>query len=174
MSEEKKTLMFHKILYMVYLFLTGSILGWCLEVVFRSICHGEIYIPGFLIGPYCPIYGMGMLIITYLCAHRSKLMAYIKIVILSSMLEYVISFVSEMLFHELLWDYSVLPLSIGTRVSLVFSLVWGLLGLVVLKWGEPKLRGFYEKHPNIIHLILLLGMAAIGIDLVISVVIRVM
>ncbi|MEA3471057.1 MAG: phosphohydrolase, partial [Thermodesulfobacteriota bacterium] len=43
----------------LFLFVFFSIIGWVLEAVFRSF-HAKTFInPGFLKGPYLPIYGMG-------------------------------------------------------------------------------------------------------------------
>lgn len=146
MQADNKSAAVAKLTYAMYLFSIGSVAGWCLEVVFRSITHGRLYIPGFLMGPYCPIYGMGMLLIVFVCSHKNKIRSFIEIVFLSSALEYVISFMAENLFGKLLWDYSDLPLSIGTRVSFAFSIAWGVLGLMVLFVIEPALHHIYEKH----------------------------
>ncbi|MDD3218755.1 MAG: putative ABC transporter permease [Lachnospiraceae bacterium] len=132
--------------YYCFLFVAASVGGWCMEVLFRSIVHHQLTIPGFLLGPYCPIYGMGMLLVMFLCDPKHKVTSYFKIVILTSLLEYVISFISENLFGRLLWDYSGLPLSIGTRVSLVFSLAWGLLGMGFLLLVEPRMSELYKKN----------------------------
>ena len=44
-----------------FLFFVGSVLGWCLEVLFRRICTAKRWInPGFLTGPYLPLYGFGV------------------------------------------------------------------------------------------------------------------
>jgi hypothetical protein len=64
--------------YITFLFLAGSIAGWCMEVIFRSVCNRELIIPGFLNGAYCPIYGLGVLLIVYVCAHKNKGIAYIQ------------------------------------------------------------------------------------------------
>ena len=44
-----------------FLFFTGSITGWCIEVLFRRIFTAKKWInPGFLTGPYLPLYGFGV------------------------------------------------------------------------------------------------------------------
>ena len=54
------------------LFLFYSFLGWILEMVVCSIADKKVVNRGFLIGPYCPIYGSGcLLIISLLCAFCS-------------------------------------------------------------------------------------------------------
>ncbi|MBR4334765.1 MAG: hypothetical protein IKP72_18990, partial [Clostridia bacterium] len=41
------------------LFFTASFLGWCMEVICKLIQFGRFINRGFLIGPWCPIYGFG-------------------------------------------------------------------------------------------------------------------
>lgn len=161
-----------KFLDWCYLFVVGSVAGWCLEIAFRSVGNGALTIPGFLFGPYCPIYGFGIILIVALCKHQNKWIAYLNIFIYSSALEYIVSFLFETLFHELLWDYSMLPLSIGTRVSLAFSLIWGLLGMVVLLWVEPFLRRVRERHPRVAQMVAIGGIGIILLDTVLSVAVR--
>ena len=45
----------------VFLFFIGSVLGWCVEVLFRRCFTAKKWInPGFLTGPYLPLYGFGV------------------------------------------------------------------------------------------------------------------
>lgn len=45
----------------LFLFLTGAIAGWCIELVYRRFFSAKRWInPGFLTGPYLPIYGFGV------------------------------------------------------------------------------------------------------------------
>ncbi len=49
------------LLVAAFLFFAGSILGWCTEVVFRRVFTAKKWInPGFLTGPYLPLYGFGV------------------------------------------------------------------------------------------------------------------
>ena len=111
--------------------------------------------------------------IVYLCAHQNRFVAFGKMVALSSLLEYVLSALSENLFHELLWDYSNLPFSIGTRVNLIFSLAWGVLGLFVLTVVEPRMRRAFARHSAAIRRFSVGMSALIAADLCISALSRV-
>lgn len=45
-------------LTLAFLFFIGSIIGWLMELVFRKIISSGKWInPGFLVGPYLPLYG---------------------------------------------------------------------------------------------------------------------
>ena len=59
-------------LMIAFLFFMGSTLGWCLEVVYRRLSPANKerrwINPGFMIGPYLPLYGFG-LVALYLLAN---------------------------------------------------------------------------------------------------------
>ena len=52
--------------YYLLLFFVSAILGWCLEVVCKQVQLHRFINRGFLIGPYCPIYGVGAVSVTML------------------------------------------------------------------------------------------------------------
>ena len=43
-------------------FIIYSVLGWIMESIYRSICERKVINTGFLKGPFCPIYGIGAVI----------------------------------------------------------------------------------------------------------------
>lgn len=47
----------------VLCFFIYAILGWCVEVIYATVNSGKFVNRGFLNGPYCPIYGFGVLIV---------------------------------------------------------------------------------------------------------------
>ena len=47
------------------LFIIYAVIGWCMEVICKLIQYKKFVDRGFLIGPYCPIYGVGALLITF-------------------------------------------------------------------------------------------------------------
>ena len=59
-------------LYYVLLFFTGSILGWCIEVCCKLIQYHRFINRGFLVGPWCPIYGFGTVFISVLLTRYSE------------------------------------------------------------------------------------------------------
>lgn len=134
------------LLYLLFIFAAFSVVGWCTEVIFRSFCRHHLVLPGFLTGPYCPIYGFGMMAAILFCNHKSRWVSFLEILVLCSVLEYAVSFFFERVFHRLLWDYSRMPFSIGSRVCLLFSIIWGFCGVLILKEAEPYIHRFYMKH----------------------------
>ena len=59
----------------VFIFYIGATSGWILELIFRRIVHHKWVNPGFLIGPYLPIYGFGLVSLTviYLLFNNLKI-----------------------------------------------------------------------------------------------------
>lgn len=159
-------------IYLLFLFAVGSIVGWCLEVVYRSIVSGCIIIPGFLLGPYCPIYGFGFVICKLIFRQERGLLSFAIMVALTSLLEYFASVLLESAFHVLLWDYSMLPFSIGTRVNLIFSIIWGLIGLLALKVEEPRLQKAFAAHVKPMRIFSYAALLVILADALISITIH--
>lgn len=59
-----------------------------------------------------------------------------------SITEYLVSFVGEKILNTRWWDYSDKFLNINGRISLVYSIFWGVLGLYLLKVINPKVDNF--------------------------------
>lgn len=118
-----------------------------METIYRSISQRRLVNPGFLVGPFLPIYGLfASLVIAF--SEQLSLLAwdwqFICFVCLSTMLEYAAGWFFERFFRLQLWDYHDIPLNVQGRVALPFSLLWGVLGLVF----------FYIIHPAVsIHLL---------------------
>ena len=66
--------------------MTYSFLGWCLEVICKLISDHKFINRGFLIGPYCPIYGWGTLLMQLLLQKylNDPLVLFIMIILLCS------------------------------------------------------------------------------------------
>ena len=60
----------------ILLFTIYAIIGWLMEVSLSFIQHHKFVNRGFLIGPYCPIYGFGGVTITILPVSYTHLDVY--------------------------------------------------------------------------------------------------
>jgi uncharacterized protein len=119
-----------KILEYVFLFLFFSFIGWLLEVVFRSFQARAFVNPGFLKGPYLPIYGTAALILTVCAVHLEGSNLPVKILIylfVTTGLEFITGFIFEGCLHIPLWDYSDQQFKIKNYVCLQFSIYWLVL-----------------------------------------------
>lgn len=168
--EIKKEVKLQKIEYYLFIFIITSMCGWVMELIYSSISLHRLNIPGFLFGPYIPLYGMGSVIIIALCDDKNILKKIGKIFVLTTTLEYVISIALEIVVHRKWWDYSNNFLNINGRVCLLYSLYWVVLGLAILKFIKPLFEKIYnkiksEKTTKIIKTIMLI----IVVDLMLSV-----
>ena len=115
-----------------------SILGWILEVIVCSICDKRLVNRGFLIGPYCPIYGFGSLIMMSISSYKDQLfVCFILALTLCSTLEYFTSFLMEKLFKIRWWDYSHDAFNINGRICLRNALAFGALGVIFTRFLNP-------------------------------------
>ena len=120
-------------------FMIYSILGWILEVICKLITHKRFINRGFLIGPYCPIYGWGVLFME-LALNRyleDPITLFIMIVLSMTILEYFTSWILEVIFKTRWWDYSTYRFNINGRVCLETMLPFGLAGLFVMYIANP-------------------------------------
>lgn len=131
--------------HILYFFIY-SFLGWVLETIYAYIVLGHFENRGFLIGPICPIYGYGMLILTVglnkYKGHNYKLFFVAAFVL--TYFEYVAGFALDAIFGLKWWDYSNDFLNINGRICLFFTLAWGIIALVVVNYIHP----FTEKLLN--------------------------
>lgn len=114
-------------------FLLVSIIGWIMEVFVCSLEKRKFVDRGFLIGPYCPIYGFGALILLSLSYFKNNLIiVFLLSTILCSILEYFVSYYMEKIFKIRWWDYSCEPFNIHGRICLRNALAFGILGVVLV------------------------------------------
>ena len=98
--------MLHTIEIYFLLFLTYAFLGWCMEVTCKLIQFKRFINRGFLVGPYCPIYGWGALAITLLLQRYTNdiIVLFVMAVIVCSFIEYFTSYFMEKKYHARWWD----------------------------------------------------------------------
>lgn len=120
-----------------YIFIIASILGWGIEGVYTLIKKGVlINHSALVIGPFNIVYGISACVLSIILS-KYKDDSFIKIFIISfiggTILEYLLSLSMELLLGFTAWDYSHKFLNINGRVALVYSIYWGILGVLWIK-----------------------------------------
>lgn len=119
-----------------FLFCVGSILGWCIEVLFRRFFSAKKWInPGFLTGPCLPLYGfgvVGLFAITLLPIQTGSdwgdALAYIAVMgVAMTVIEYVAGLIFIKGLKIKLWDYSARWGNIQGIICPLFSFLWLLV-----------------------------------------------
>ena len=133
----------------ILLFFIYSFLGWCLEVGCKLISDHKFVNRGFLIGPYCPIYGCGALIMTILLNKylSDPITLFIMIVLCCSILEYFTSYFLEKIYHTRWWDYSNYKFNINGRICLETMIPFGIFGLLIMYKINPFFINIINKIP---------------------------
>lgn len=153
-------------------FFIYGFLGWCAEVAFAAFRQQTFVNRGFLNGPICPIYGIGVtLVVAALQPYlHHPLYLYFASAVLVTVLELLTGILLEKLFHHKWWDYSDMPLNIGGYVCPLFSLIWGAGCVVIVKLIYPLTTKLISLFPLWIgQLFLLILCTALLADLYITV-----
>lgn len=155
--------MLHTIEIYFLLFISYAFLGWCMEVTCKFIQYKKFINRGFLIGPYCPIYGWGALAITILLKRymEDPLVLFVMSTLICSIIEYLTSYFMEKKYHARWWDYSSKKFNINGRICLETLIPFGILGVAIMYGTNPILFKLYNQIPqlviNILTVILFIG-----------------
>ena len=125
-------------IFFIY-FLIYSFIGFLLETIYVYLMDGELKERGFLFGPIIPLYGFGaMAIISFLSSYHNQIFElFIYGFLLTSILEYITSYVMEKMFDMRWWDYSERKFNIHGRVCLRNSFMFGFLSVILIQWVHP-------------------------------------
>ena len=141
----------YSICFYFIMFYFYSIFGWLVECTACSIQHKKlIYNRGFLIGPYCPIYGFGAMYM-YLFLNRysnDPIILFVMAVVGTSLLEYITSYLMEKIFKARWWDYSHMKYNIEGRICLQNALLFGILGIIFIYLINPIFISLLNKLPD--------------------------
>lgn len=131
--------------YILYV-LIYSFIGWLLETAYAMYELGTFNKRGFLYGPICPIYGFGAtILLIFLNNYKSNsFKIFFLSAIIFSLFEYLVGFALDALFAAKWWDYSNEFFNLNGRISILFSFVWGIFGLIFINHIHP----FIEKKLN--------------------------
>ena len=122
-----------------------------MEVIGKLITLKRFINRGFLIGPYCPIYGAGAILITFLLKKYTEdpITLFIMAILVCGILEYLTSYFMEKIYHARWWDYSQRKFNINGRVCLNTIIPFGLLGMFIIYISNPFLISKIQLLPEI-------------------------
>lgn len=127
---------------LIFLFFVFSVLGWMIEVSLKFIDFGRFVNRGFLIGPYCPIYGLGsvlIILVTQNFQEQEHSLAFVFLVslLVCGLVEYLVSYFLEANYHARWWDYSNRPMNLNGRIWIGNLVLFGLGGLAIDRVFKP-------------------------------------
>lgn len=142
--------MFHSLVQFITLFIIYSSLGWVFETTVCSLRAKRFVFRGFLLGPWCPIYGFSAVIILLASLpivgsfeHPTSSqwpLVFVAAFVVATLLEWITSGALDKLYGFQLWKYK--DLTIRGRVALIPSLAWGILGTILVYLINPTVWSF--------------------------------
>lgn len=152
--------MVEKLLTAAFLFFVGSVLGWGIEVIFRRFVTAKKWInPGFLTGPYLPLYGFGLsglYAIAQIPIDTGNTVANSVIIIaIMTVAMIFVEYVAGLIFIKglniKLWDYSDRKGNIQGIICPLFSFFWLIVSafyyLVIDRFAIDAVSWFVNNMP---------------------------
>ena len=132
----------------IFYFIIYSFLGWCLESVYKTIIFKKITNSGFLYGPFCPMYGIGaVMMIAASSLSDNIFVIFLLGFLLFTLWEYIVAVVLEKMFKTKYWDYSQLKFNFQGRICLKNSIYWGILGVLLVFVIQPAIERITDVIP---------------------------
>ncbi|MDY2957711.1 putative ABC transporter permease [Floccifex sp.] len=130
----------------------GSFLGVIIEMMFCFVKYGYIESRTCtVIGPFNIVYGLGAIFLSvflYKYRNRGNGLSFVGGFIVGSVVEYLCSYFQELMFGSTSWDYSAMPFNLNGRICLMYSVFWGILGVLWIKDIYPLMSKWILKIPN--------------------------
>ena len=158
-----------EIYFMMFIFY--SIAGWLMEVTLGLIDKHRFVNRGFLIGPYCPIYGVGVVSVSLLLSKISDniVLLFLLATLICGTLEYLTSYLMEKIFKARWWDYTRRKFNINGRICLETLIPFGIISVLVICFVNPWLLNLLHQIPNnVLNILVITLMLIYLVDTVIS------
>ena len=148
MESDNKRIKLSRLNTCILYFFIFAFIGWLLETFYSLYELGHFTKRGFLLGPICPIYGFGALILILFFSKYKKqnFKLFVYSAIIFSLFEYLVSFGMEALFALKWWDYTIEFMNLNGRISIFYSFAWGIIAILVINFIYP----FFKKKINLI------------------------
>ena len=130
----------------------GSFAGVMVELLWCLITNGYLESrSGLVYGPFNMLYGVGAAVLSltlYRFRNRGRWLSFLGGFVVGSVVEYLCYWGQEALLGSRSWDYSGMPFNINGRICLLYSIFWGILGVLWIKDLYPRMSKWILKIPN--------------------------
>lgn len=136
-----------------WVFVICCVLGLIVEVIWHMIVVDPgVYQDraGLLYGPFSPIYGVGAVLMTVALNRfhdKNPIIIFLVSAVIGGAFEFFVSWFMQTAFGIVAWDYTGTFLSIDGRTNGMFMCMWGLLGLLWVKFALPVMLKIVNKIP---------------------------
>lgn len=156
---------------LLWFFLVYSFMGWIIETIFAGIKKKRFINRGILNGPLCIIYGICGVIISIVLQDLDQhpFFLFLGSAIIATIAEWIAGHQLERINQHKWWDYSDKKFNIDGYVCLQYSVVWGLAGVLIVRYLNGFLLSMKDLLPfYMVHIVLWSLFAVVIIDLVCS------
>ena len=146
------------------LFFAYSFLAWLGETVVATIKVRNFRNRGFLSGPFCFLYGFTAVLFTVFLQDLRKdaFFLFAGSMAVATAVQWFAGKTLERIKRKKWWDYSNKRWNFDGYICLQYSLLWGLLGLLAVRYGNAILLGLYEMMPDVARKVTVWGLVAVG------------
>ena len=115
-----------------------TFLGFIMESIYVSILNKKIYFSGLLKGPFIPLYGFGALLILKTTPYyQNNFDTFFYSLVCCTTLEYLTHYFLATDSKIKIWNYSKIPHNYHSRICMFYSLMWGILGIILVNYIDP-------------------------------------
>lgn len=115
-----------------------TFLGFWMESIYVSIYKKEIYFSGLLKGPFIPLYGFGALLILAISPFaQNNFDLFFYSMVTCTFIEYLTHFFLQYDAKVQIWDYTELKQRFSNRICMFYTLIWGILGILLVNIIDP-------------------------------------
>lgn len=152
MTPCKRTDMVQTIFELLWYFFIYSFIGWCAEIAYAAIKHRKFMNRGFLNGPLCPVYGVGMVLILLFFGSLKGNFVFLALgcSVMAAVVEFFTGALMEKVFRCKWWDYSGYKHNIGGYICPQFSLLWGIGAALIITFLHPFFAPLIGMIPSLL------------------------
>lgn len=146
------------------LFFAYSFLAWLAETAVATIKVKDFRNRGFASGPFCFLYGFTGVLLTVFLQDLKKdaVFLFLGSMAIAAAVEWIAGKALERMKRKKWWDYSGLKWNFDGYICIRYSLLWGALGYLAVRYGNGIILGFCRSIPIVAGKAAVWGLIGIG------------
>jgi len=131
-----------------WVFIIGSIFGSAVETTLEILVDRSLHIrQGLIYGPFIPVYGVGAVMYYFIVSNiKDPIKVFFASMALGGLVEYGCSYIQEVFFGTISWDYSSATANLNGRTDLLHCIFWGITGIFYITMAYPAILKFLSNY----------------------------